>query len=1005
MYVFGGYFLRGWADRPPVSGDSLFLRYNVANNTWYSMPVVAGPEPRFAASLVYVALPEPMLVLFGGEAGGTRLGSRLLNDTWIYNLTSHTWLQLQPPPGLFVADATAWPGAREGHAASAFGNKVFIQGGKRYVTDPQGQPAIYTDSMCAQVNSGCAFCDLWILDLSQVSSDAPYAVWTALPTDDSCQADNSPMLRHHAAATYHGRMYLFGGYEGTLGFASAALYQTPMGCTAGSRGADFFVSSCDPCQAGSYAPDQGYLCCLPCVQGTTTAGAGAVAPGNCSVCDPKICIHGSCTVSSLGEAQCTCDWLYWQVDHCQRPLSLAIPILCTAAILFLYMIFNIVRRYRTSRNIKQMQLMISQREVEELSRGWEIQAEEVKLIERIDTRSPGAYGEVWLAEWQGMKVAFKKLNRALLELDEAGYTAEFDREVRFMRATRNTNVVLFFGAGRLPDGTPFLVTEYMACGSLQEVLHDPDKAIDLSLKIRFALDAAKGMRYLHFCQPPRIHRDLKTGNLLVSDRWVVKVADFGTSRLLENRTTDLSKATTSSWWAQNTAVSSPLQRSYTDSFQISSKNDSVLGGSTAAQRRYTTDNAGSGLNLRSTAAANASGQRSNKDSNSGGLLWSGGGLKALFSSRDAEPSAGGGAGAVAINGSQDDPEEGQPLLGFDGVEEKLAGNRNVSQSTPKTVTLAPGAGVGSSRTDALGARTPLITRYEEGSGTSEKQQQLEQQLERGRSGVGQRYGALDRLTEVDSMGGSGYLPVLSPTADGRSGAIVQGAAGYTQLEREAGLQMTRHVGTPLYMAPEIMADHPHTRASDVYSFGVVLWEIYTRQVPFSELASSSIFKLRREVQAGLRPDIPPDCPPQLAQLIRECWSASPVERPNFEVIVTRLTAMADLSSLLGDRLTPQKAEPAASPAKVQPLLSVVSSGLVRSRHKRSSSAGVAAIDIPGRREGTASLAGADAGASEEEPLASSLDTRGLVERRVTGSMATSADARSMARSLGQGLIR
>lgn len=46
-----------------------------------------------------------------------------------------------------------------------------------------------------------------------------------------------------------------------------------------------------------------------------------------------------------------------------------------------------------------------------------------------------------------------------------------------------------------------------------------------------ALDIARGMNYLHNCNPPIIHRDLKTSNLLVDKNWTVKVADFGLSRV------------------------------------------------------------------------------------------------------------------------------------------------------------------------------------------------------------------------------------------------------------------------------------------------------------------------------------------------------------------------------------------------------------------------------------------------------------------------------------------
>lgn len=46
-----------------------------------------------------------------------------------------------------------------------------------------------------------------------------------------------------------------------------------------------------------------------------------------------------------------------------------------------------------------------------------------------------------------------------------------------------------------------------------------------------ALDIARGMNYLHNCSPPIVHRDLKTSNLLVDKNWMVKVADFGLSRV------------------------------------------------------------------------------------------------------------------------------------------------------------------------------------------------------------------------------------------------------------------------------------------------------------------------------------------------------------------------------------------------------------------------------------------------------------------------------------------
>ena len=86
----------------------------------------------------------------------------------------------------------------------------------------------------------------------------------------------------------------------------------------------------------------------------------------------------------------------------------------------------------------------------------------------------------------------------------------------------------FFGAGTFEDGAPFLVTEFLERGSLFHVLQNsPD--IVWRQKLQFAHDTALGMQHLHSLGS--IHRDLKSGNLLVTKGFRIKVADFGTARL------------------------------------------------------------------------------------------------------------------------------------------------------------------------------------------------------------------------------------------------------------------------------------------------------------------------------------------------------------------------------------------------------------------------------------------------------------------------------------------
>ncbi|KAF5731550.1 hypothetical protein HS088_TW18G00230 [Tripterygium wilfordii] len=53
-----------------------------------------------------------------------------------------------------------------------------------------------------------------------------------------------------------------------------------------------------------------------------------------------------------------------------------------------------------------------------------------------------------------------------------------------------------------------------------------------SARIKVALDAARGIEYLHvYAVPPIIHRDIKSSNILIDDTWTAKVSDFGLSMM------------------------------------------------------------------------------------------------------------------------------------------------------------------------------------------------------------------------------------------------------------------------------------------------------------------------------------------------------------------------------------------------------------------------------------------------------------------------------------------
>ncbi|CAK9139827.1 unnamed protein product, partial [Ilex paraguariensis] len=181
----------------------------------------------------------------------------------------------------------------------------------------------------------------------------------------------------------------------------------------------------------------------------------------------------------------------------------------------------------------------------------EILWEDIALGERIGL---GSYGEVYRGDWHGTEVAVKKF----LDQDVTGESLEeFRSEVRIMKRLRHPNVVLFMGAVTRPPNLS-IVTEFLPRGSLYRLLHRPNNQLDERRQLRMALDAARGMNYLHNCTPVIVHRDLKSPNLLVDKNWVVKVCDFGLSRIKHSTfLSSRSTAGTAEWMAPEVLRNEP----------------------------------------------------------------------------------------------------------------------------------------------------------------------------------------------------------------------------------------------------------------------------------------------------------------------------------------------------------------------------------------------------------------------------------------------------------------
>jgi len=157
-----------------------------------------------------------------------------------------------------------------------------------------------------------------------------------------------------------------------------------------------------------------------------------------------------------------------------------------------------------------------------ISKQYQIAFSDLKVFDRIGR---GSAGDVYKGLWQGRDVAVKMVPASNLKLG----TEQMIKEAVLMKALNHPNVLEFFGACTVPPNF-CIVTAYMPLGSLYKLLHTPSVEFTPQLIHKVCVETTCGLNYLHHLNPPVIHRDLKSHNLLVDSDWTVKVCDFGLAR-------------------------------------------------------------------------------------------------------------------------------------------------------------------------------------------------------------------------------------------------------------------------------------------------------------------------------------------------------------------------------------------------------------------------------------------------------------------------------------------
>ncbi|XP_021509802.1 tyrosine-protein kinase ABL1 isoform X1 [Meriones unguiculatus] len=158
---------------------------------------------------------------------------------------------------------------------------------------------------------------------------------------------------------------------------------------------------------------------------------------------------------------------------------------------------------------------------------WEMERTDITMKHKL---GGGQYGEVYEGVWKkySLTVAVKTLKEDTMEVEE------FLKEAAVMKEIKHPNLVQLLGVcTREP---PFyIITEFMTYGNLLDYLRECNRQeVSAVVLLYMATQISSAMEYLE--KKNFIHRDLAARNCLVGENHLVKVADFGLSRLMTGDT-------------------------------------------------------------------------------------------------------------------------------------------------------------------------------------------------------------------------------------------------------------------------------------------------------------------------------------------------------------------------------------------------------------------------------------------------------------------------------------
>nr|UYB79100.1 wall-associated kinase-like protein [Brassica napus] len=289
------------------------------------------------------------------------------------------------------------------------------------------------------------------------------------------------------------------------------------------------------CDYNSYFPNYASCRCNSGYSGNPYIPDGCKDINECTEKDSNCGDDATC-INLLGSYQC--------INGNHWPLSIGIGSSLSSLIFVggIYGLYKLIRKQRRLSNQKkkffkrngglllQQQLTSTDGNIEKTilfsSRELKQATENFSLTRVLGQGGQGTVYKGILVD--GRVVAVKKSK--VVDEDKL---EEFINEVVILSQINHRNIVKLLGCC-LETDVPVLVYEFIPNGNLFEHLHDElvDQTMTIwELRLRIAIDTAAALSYLHSAASfPIYHRDIKSTNIMLDERYGAKISDFGTSR-------------------------------------------------------------------------------------------------------------------------------------------------------------------------------------------------------------------------------------------------------------------------------------------------------------------------------------------------------------------------------------------------------------------------------------------------------------------------------------------